>query len=494
VLDLARVDRYTARLDMYGIADAAAAMRDGVTTSAELTAWSLRAIERLNPVFNAVLLVNVEALAIAERLDAERQLGRTRGALHGLPIAHKDLFWTRGLRTTGGSRLYADFHPDRDATLVSLLTAAGCVVVAKTAMDELGCGTMGLNPRFGRVRHPSHAEYAAGGSSSGSAVAVASGTTLLATATDTGGSIRIPCAFCGVAGLQVTRGAIATDGVLPLAPSLDQMGWIARSVADCAMVFDAIARVTARPEWSGTVTSGAQPIRLGLVPQVLPEIDADVALGIADAAHRAQQLGMITREVRLPRLAQATAAAEVIQAAEAAQTYDEAYANVGPELARLIDKGRILRGVEYEDAQRTRETLRASFDGVWEQVDALLLPATPCCAPSDALMATRAPQVPRLARFTNVLGVPVVTLPVGINADGLSIGAQLVGPAWSEAKLLAIGRALEWVARVPRSEEDHARSCDPEPGLVHWRQSADAERTAALPADRGGPGRRLDGA
>jgi aspartyl-tRNA(Asn)/glutamyl-tRNA(Gln) amidotransferase subunit A len=431
-----------ASAEMIGIANASAAMRRGTLTSVELTRRSLACVERLNPRVNAVLLINPDALEAAEQRDRERQSGRERGPLHGLPVLHKDLLWTKGLRTTGGSRVHADFHPPVDAALVALLDRAGCVVLGKTMTDELGCGTMGTNPRFGRVDHPLRAGHAAGGSSGGSAAAVAAAMTPLATATDTGGSIRIPCAFCGVAGMQVTHGALDAGGLMPLAPSLDQLGWIAGSVADCAIVFHELARLTGG--WRSP--SDRQPsdsLRIGVALEDFRDCEPDILAAISAAAASARRAGSITVDVRVPSLERLTTIGEVTQAVEAAEIYGGMQRELGLELAGLIAKGRALRGVEHEDARRLRDQLRTSFERLWRDIDCLLAPAAPYAAPPADKVASHEARAARCARFTNVLGLPVVTLPVGLDRTGLPVGAQLIGPAWSERVLLAAGERIE---------------------------------------------------
>ena len=211
-------------------------------SSVELTKECLDQIGKLNPVLNAFITVTGEtALARAEVLDRELAQGIDRGPLHGIPIAHKDLMWTKGIRTTSGSKLFADFVPDRDAAVVEKLAEAGAVMVGKAGLHELAYGITSDNPHFGTIRNPRNPEHSPGGSSGGSAVAVATGMAFVATGTDTGGSIRVPASFCGVVGLKPTYGLIDRSGVQPLGLSLDHVGPMARTVDDVRLALDAMS-------------------------------------------------------------------------------------------------------------------------------------------------------------------------------------------------------------------------------------------------------------
>src|ERR1700677_5153834 len=224
------------------IAEAAQALRSRRVSSVELTRQCLDQIEKLNPVLNAFITVTGDsALACAQELDRELARGVDRGPLHGIPIAHKDLMWTKGVRTTSGSKIFADFVPDRDAPVVQRLADAGAVMVGKTGLHELAYGITSDNPHFGTIRNSRNPEHSPGGSSGGSAVAVASEMAFVATGTDTGGSIRVPASFCGVAGLKPTYGLIDRRGVQPLGLSLDHVGPLARTVDDVRVALDAMS-------------------------------------------------------------------------------------------------------------------------------------------------------------------------------------------------------------------------------------------------------------
>src|SRR5271166_634418 len=221
---------------------ARSALRQRKISCLELTGQCLAAIARLNPDLNAFLTVTEEsARARAKALDAELAAGKDRGPLHGIPIAHKDLIDTRGVRTTSGSKLFANRFADRDAAVVRLLDEAGTVLVGKTGLHELAYGVTSENPHYGVIRNPHDRERVPGGSSGGSGVAVSTGMALMATGTDTGGSIRIPASFCGVTGLKPTYGRVSRYGVKPLGLSLDHIGPLAQTVRDAAIALNAMA-------------------------------------------------------------------------------------------------------------------------------------------------------------------------------------------------------------------------------------------------------------
>src|ERR1700677_32195 len=258
------------------IAEAAQALRSRRVSSVELTRQCLEQIGKLNPVLNAFITVTGEtALARAEGLDRELAQGADRGPLHGIPIAHKDLMWTKGIRTTSGSKLFADFVPDRDAVVVERLAGAGAVMVGKAGLHELAYGITSDNPHFGTIRNPCNPEHSPGGSSGGSGVAVATGMAFLATGTDTGGSIRVPASFCGVAGLKPTYGLIDRRGVQPLGLSLDHVGPLARTVDDVRVALDAMSDGGGRKPGPASIAE----IRVGLPENfyfdtIAPEVKA----------------------------------------------------------------------------------------------------------------------------------------------------------------------------------------------------------------------------
>jgi aspartyl-tRNA(Asn)/glutamyl-tRNA(Gln) amidotransferase subunit A len=453
------------------ITRAAAALRRKEISSADLTGQCLERIERFNPTLNAFITVMGDAArARASAMDAELAAGRDRGPLHGIPIALKDLVYTKGVRTTAGSRLFADFVPDQDATIVTLLKKAGAVVLGKTGLHELAYGITSNNPHFGTVRNPWDPERIPGGSSGGSGAAVVTGMAFMAIGSDTGGSIRIPASFCGCAGLKPTYGRVSKHGVLPLGFSLDHIGPLAATVRDCAITLNAIAgHDLADPTTSRRPVEDFIPVQpsLGGVRIGRPEnfyftrLDPEVQGALELTLKTAAELGARIQRVRVPDIDELNTVCRVILLAEAAaalEAHASRRADIGPDVRALLDQGRVLPATAYIQAQRLRTGFLREFNRLWADVDCLALPATPTPAPrigettmsiagveEDVRLATT-----RLVRGINGLGFPALSLPCGISANGLPIGMQLVGPAFGERKLIEIGAALEDALTVPR--------------------------------------------
>src|SRR5271170_3060418 len=296
------------------IAEAGRKLRSRQISSVELTRHCLDQIAKLNPVLNAFITVTGDsALARAEELDRALAQGDDRGPLHGIPIAHKDLMWTKGVRTTSGSKIFADFVPDRDAPVVKKLAEAGAVMVGKAGLHELAFGITSDNPHFGTIRNPRNSEHSPGGSSGGSGVAVATGMAFVATGTDTGGSIRVPASFCGVAGLKPTYGLIDRRGVQPLGISLDHVGPLARTVGDVRLALDAMA---------GPAHRKPAPASIGEIRVGLPEnfyfdtVEPEVKAAVQQAAGRAEKLGARVIPVRVPDIEALNAVGLVILLSE----------------------------------------------------------------------------------------------------------------------------------------------------------------------------------
>lgn len=453
------------------ISHAAAALRRKEIYSVELTEQCLDRIARLNPTLNAFVTVMVDAArARAAAMDAELSAGGDRGPLHGVPIALKDLVYTKGVRTTAGSKLFDDFVPDCDATIVTMLEKAGAVVVGKTGLHELAYGITSNNPHFGAVRNPWDPERIPGGSSGGSGAAVVTGMAFMAIGSDTGGSIRIPASFCGCAGLKPTYGRVSKHGVLPLGFSLDHIGPLAATVRDCAITLNSIAGYDPLdPTTSKRPVDDyfpAQPsmrgVRIGRPDNFYySRVDPDVANAIEIALKTAAELGAEIRPVQVPDIDELNAISRVILLAEAAAALEphiSRRSDIGPDVLALLDQGRVLPATAYIQAQRLRGVFIREFNRVWDGVDCVAVPATPTPAPrigetrisiagveEDVRLATT-----RLVRGINALGVPALSLPCGLTPGGLPVGLQLIGPAFSERKLLEVGAALEDAWSVPK--------------------------------------------
>ena len=410
-----------------------------------------------------ITLMENEAHERAKVLDAELASGKDRGPFHGIPIAHKDLFYTRGVRTTGGSLVFRDFVPQYDATVVERLNAAGAITVGKTNQHELAYGITSQNPHYGAVLNPLDTNRIPGGSSGGSAAAIAAGFLPMALGTDTGGSIRIPASYCGITGLKPTYGRVSRFGVLPLASSLDHVGPLGFTVEDCALAMNVIAGPDRRdascarreaPEFNLPPLSDLKGLRAGLPRNFFfDRVDAEVADAVHKSARALQQLGAQIAEIEIPDLDQANVVARMVQLPEVAAVYAQYTdpAQFGSDVWALLEQGRMISGYEYVNAQRMRTLFRRQFDEVWKSVDVLLCPATPVTAPlrnqrtvringheEDTRMAST-----RLVRAVNLLGEPALSMPCGVSRTGLPIGLQMIGSPFSEPRLLQVARMLE---------------------------------------------------
>lgn len=404
-----------------------------------------------------------QALAEAALRDQELAKGIDRGPLHGIPTAYKDIFYTQGVRTTGGSLLYKDFVPSHSATVVERLTNAGAVCVGKTNLHELAYGATSKNPHYGAVRNPRKPEHMTGGSSGGSAALIAANCVPFTLGTDTGGSIRIPSSYCGVVGLKPTYGRVSRYGVLPLAFSLDHVGPMASCVEDIGFVMNVISGhdpkdlTTVRrtsAEFAPVRLSDRKRVRIG-VPRnfYFDGVQDEVADGVMKAISELKNGGAEIGAIDLPDMNEANIAARIIQFGEATSLYARYHDPklFGEDVWALIQQGRMVQAHEYVSAQRIRTLFRRDFDRLWKDVDVMITPATPMTAPKLGDLTVQFGSQPedvriastRLCRAINFLGEPSLSLPCGRDAAGLPIGMQLIGAPFSESKLLQIAHALE---------------------------------------------------
>jgi aspartyl-tRNA(Asn)/glutamyl-tRNA(Gln) amidotransferase subunit A len=391
-----------------------------------------------------------QARAEAAERDRELAAGRDRGPFHGIPIALKDLFYTRGIPTTAGSLVFRDFVPEYDAPVVARLREAGAVSVGKTNLHEIALGITSKNPHYGAVVNPLDANRLPGGSSGGSGAVVAAGLVPMALGSDTGGSIRIPASYCGIAGLKPTYGRVSRRGVLPLAFSLDHVGPLASCVEDCTLSMDVIGGgdfgLPQRTEFTG--------VRVGVPKNFFFErVDPDVARAVENVISEMQRRKATLCEVRVPDLDEANTAAKVIQYSEVAALYvrHNNAALFGKDVWDLIQQGKKIAGHEYVNAQRIRTLFRRDFDALWKNIDVLVTPTTPVTAPEidkDSIRIgaedenTRMAST-RLVRAINFLGEPALSIPCGKDSSGMPVSLQLIGPPFSEPKLLQIGKTVE---------------------------------------------------
>jgi aspartyl-tRNA(Asn)/glutamyl-tRNA(Gln) amidotransferase subunit A len=447
------------------IQEAAAALRARKISSVELTTAALERIRALNPRLNAIqTLLEESALEAARQADEELSKKIDLGPLHGIPIAVKDVFETKGVRTTCGSKLFADFVPDRDAAVVDKLDSAGAVLIGKTGMHELAYGVTSNNPHFGAVRNPWDPERIPGGSSGGSGSAVASEMVFMAMGSDTGGSIRIPAAYCGTVGLKPSFGRVSRYGVMPLDFSLDHMGPLARSVRDAALTLDVLAGYDPRDETcSQRPVDSYVPPQGGAIPGLRigwPEnfyfdrIDPAVVSGLKRMAAAAEQAGARITPVRVPDIAAINAVGRVILMSEASALMELFLGrrdSFGADVLALLDQGRLIPATDYVNAQRLRRIMQREFRAVWENVDCLLTPTAPMGAPKIGQATVRIGDETedvrlastRLVRAINVLGLPAVAMPCGLDAEGMPLGAQIIGKPFDEATLLRVAAAIE---------------------------------------------------
>jgi aspartyl-tRNA(Asn)/glutamyl-tRNA(Gln) amidotransferase subunit A len=398
--------------------------------------------------------------SLREARRAEQRLARREaGALLGVPIAIKDLFATRAIRTTGGSKILRDWLPARDAAAVARLRAAGAVIFGKTNLHEFAYGVTNANPWWGIARNPHDETRIPGGSSGGSAIAVVTGMAAAALGSDTGGSIRIPAALCGCVGLKPTYGAVPLDGAIPLGWSLDHGGPLTRTVDDAGLLFDVLSDSTS---WQKARRAGSGPLR-GLRVGVLRDAllkpsEPRVAAAVETATQRLGQHGMRVRETRIPELDWTVATQLVTLRSEAtavhARWLRSRPGSYGRDVRVRLQLGALINASDYVLAQRMRARLREAVRRAFDEVDVLLLPTSPITAP---LIGARTinwrtgpePVDGTLVRLTapfNLTGVPALSVPWG-QALGLPIGLQVVGRWNDEATVLAVGRQLEAISK-----------------------------------------------
>ena len=403
----------------------------------------LARIEKEQPRLNAFITVLGErAMGEAKARDAELAAGRDRGPLHGIPIVHKDVFDTAGVLTTGGSKLFENRVPAVGATTVQRLEQAGAVVLGKTNLNELAAGTSGRNVHYGDVRNPLNVEYSAGGSSAGTAAAIAAGLCLAGTGSDTGGSIRIPAACNGLVGLRPTFGRVPLDGVIPRSRSLDTVGPLAHTVDDCALLFSAMAAV------APVHVSAPRSLRVAVFDD-LPQLDADVAKSIDGALHRP---GLVMRKVQLSEIFSDETLETImdIMLYEFHDLFREDYraqkepAKVfGPVVLANLERGSRIGVQRYTDCLRRVELLSRKLRDIAKDVDAIALPVlvepTPLLeSPPSVYDAQR-----RLTLPIGATGLPSISVPCGKDRRGLPLGLQLVGTENGEEELFNVAAAFE---------------------------------------------------
>jgi Asp-tRNA(Asn)/Glu-tRNA(Gln) amidotransferase A subunit family amidase len=439
------------------LAQAAARVKDGTVSSTELACECLARIDALEPRVRAWATINRdEALREAAQLDAERGRGALRGILHGVPLGVKDVFYTAGVRTAAGSRVLADFVPRYDAAAVRRLKQAGALILGKTATTEFAY----LDPTD--TRNPWQLEHTPGGSSSGSAAAVAARMCFGALGTQTVGSTIRPAAYCGIVGLKPTYGRISRAGLIPLAEGLDHVGILARTVTDAALMLQVLAghdaddvRTVAQPvpDYLSVLQSTDKPPRIGILRSgIFADASDEMKAQVENVAQRFGRAGAEVIEIASPKTLSQVAQALAVEVAYGAAAWgrtlsDDNRAKLGPKIRELIDRGLEIRAEQYEHAERFRDRFRADVIELLRRVDLLLAPSTPTSAP-QGLASTGDPRF--IAPWT-FAGVPVVGIPIGLDKYGLPLGIQLISAPFSEDLLLAHARWCETVLAFDHS-------------------------------------------
>jgi aspartyl-tRNA(Asn)/glutamyl-tRNA(Gln) amidotransferase subunit A len=447
--------------------EASELVRTKLVSPKELTAGCLARIERLNPTLNAFITVTAEqAMTTAQLAEAEIMKGRWRGPLHGIPVGLKDVFDTQGVRTTAASAFFADRVPTTDAEVVRRLKAAGAVILGKQNMHEFAFGASSVASHFGAVHNPWNQDYVAGGSSGGSAAAVAACLCYGAIGSDTGGSIRQPASLCGVVGLKPSYGRVSTRGVIPLSWSLDHVGPLTRTVVDSAVLLQAIAGYDAQeatsldrpvPVFTAGLTRGAASLRVGVPREYFfaalhPDVQGAVELALA-------ALGKLTAGVQEVGIPISPDVNTTVMPAEAfafhATRVREAPAKFQPAVLQRLRQGESIDTPTYIERRRELDQLRRAAGGLFETVDLLVTPTVPLlpvliteARDDEAAVAL----YPRNTRPFNTYGLPAVSVPCGYSRDGFPIGLQIIGPPWGEESVLRLAHAFERTAdsRAPR--------------------------------------------
>jgi len=442
-------------------------LRAREVTALDITNACLRRIDELQPSLNAFIhVMAAEARRDAEAADRELASGRDRGPLHGVPIAVKDIIDIAGIPTTAASRVREGHVARADAPVIAALREAGAVFIGKTNLDEFAFGTTSENSAFGAVRHPLDSLRSPGGSSGGSAVALATEMTLAALGTDTGGSIRIPAALCGIVGLKPSLGEVSTDGVVPLSKTYDHVGPFTRTVDDARLVYRALtARSRALMAQGGAdlragsgadLPRSANNLRLGIPRGYLTDLlDEDVRARFGEVAALLRSAGATLTEVAIPHAEMTPAVYVHIHSSQGvtyhAHTLDTVAERYTPVVRSRLEVGRYVLAQDYLRAMEGRALLRDEVDAALSGCDALMLPTLPIPAPlmGAEAMTIGGRQEPvralmlRLTQLFNVTGHPAISIPCGVTSHGLPVGLQVVGHHNQTERLLTVGLVVE---------------------------------------------------
>ena len=444
----------------------AKAIAEKKLSSREVTQSCLDRIAKFNPGLNAFMAIEAdEALQAADAADAVLAKGGLRGPLHGVPLAHKDMYYDKGKIVTCGSKIRKDFVAPTTSTALQRLKDAGTVRLGSLQMVEFAYGPTGHNPHYGPVRNPWNTDHITGGSSSGSGSAVAARLTFAALGSDTGGSIRMPAHFCGVTGLKTTVGRISRAGAMPLSWSLDTVGPLAQTVEDCALLTqlmagadpeDPTASASPVPDLMAATKHPIKGLKIGIPGAFyVDDLDSEVARALDETLAVLKKEGAEIVKVELPDQRQLTAACHFVLATEAASLHKrwmiERPQDYGAQVLMRLQNGLAIPAVAYLEALRWRGPALSAYLAAVEGTDAVLAPVAPMPAPtiaeSDVGNSLEAEAViQRVTRFTrpiNYLGLPSLSIPSGFTGSGLPVGMQIIGRSFDEAMLVRIGSAFQ---------------------------------------------------
>ena len=456
--------------------DLARLIRDRQVSPVEVIDAHLARIEATEPTLNSfITLLPDHAREAARRAETQIQAGNYRGPLHGIPVGLKDLFNTAGVRTTSGSRILDNFIPTEDCTVAARFQQAGAILLGKLNMHQFAYGPTGENFDYGHMHNPWNPELVTGGSSGGSGSAAAAGQCTITMGSDTGGSVRIPAALCGIVGLKPTYGLVSRAGLTPLSWRLDHPGPMVRTVEDAALTMNVIAghdpadpATTTRevPDYTGALTGSVEGLRIGVVRDYFDApLDSEVETAVRAAIAQLSEMGATVTEVSLPMFADAQAISGTILMSEAAAYHRDLLARDGdkltPSVRLRLEAGLFVSAADYLKAQQARARFNYEMAQLLREVDLLAGPGEPITAPP--ILATEVEieertvgTVGALTQYTrpyNISGTPAISVPCGFSQAGMPIGLQLAGRAFDEVAVLRAAHAYEqatgWHTRRP---------------------------------------------
>ncbi|MGN7385490.1 amidase [Sporosarcina sp. SAFN-015] len=461
----------------YDLFEIAELIREKKVSPVEVVNQLLDRIDSVDASLNSFITVLDKEEALAQALKAEKEIesGVYKGPLHGVPIGVKDMIYTKDMKTTMGSEIYQDFIPTYDAFVVEKLREAGAIIIGKQNTHQFAYGPTGDRSHYGPVHNPHNTEKMTGGSSSGSAAAVAANLSYGSLGTDTGGSVRIPASFCGVVGMKPTFGRVSKRGVYPLSWNLDHVGPITRSVLDNALLLNAIVAYDEQDpnavkseveDFTEGIENGIEGLTIGLPTKFFfDDMNEDVRRSVENSINVLREMGVVFKDVELPDMNEITESHRVILRSDAYELHEE-HLKDHPNKWDDEVKERLLTGVEekgssYSRALKARQNAKAQFNKVFEEVDAILTPTVPILPPKINERHVELNQdkeqhirwtIIKLTAPTNFTGLPSLSVPCGFSKDGMPIGVQFIGKDFNEALLYKIGYALEKELSINKRE------------------------------------------